>query len=201
MTTIRYLLPKQSRGNVHHHPAVPVAEMPALMEELRALDSTSARALEWTILCAARTGETLGAEWGEIDLDQRIWVVPAERSKTGKPHRVPLSDAAVELLDALPGYQYGLIFTGPKGRLSSMAMLMCIRGLRPGTTVHGMRSAFRNWAAENAVQREVAEACLAHVVAGVEGAYLRSDLLEQRRPVMESWAAFVAGEHPATAEG
>jgi integrase len=190
---VRYLLPKANRKRVRHHPAVPVSEMPALMKELEALNSTSSKALQWTILTACRTSETLGADWSEIDLEKKLWTIPADRMKTGKEHVVPLSTTAISLLEVPTGKGTGLLFPGPKGRLGVMAMLQCLRGLREGSTVHGMRSTFRDWCAEQGISRELAERALAHIVPGVEGAYLRSGLLEQRRPIMQAWADYCTG--------
>jgi len=134
------------------------------MAQLRQNDSTSAKALTFTILTAARTGEVTGARWAEIDLKQKIWTIPAERMKAGREHRVPLSEAAVALLRSLP-HEGNYLFPGPRSGkgLSNMAMLQLLRGIRDdGATVHGFRSSFRDWAADRTdVPREVVEACLA----------------------------------------
>src|SRR5204862_2359459 len=131
-----------------HHKALPFADVPAVMKRLRALSSTSAAALEFTILTAARSGETLGAQWSEFDLDAKVWTVPGQRMKAGKEHRVPLSEATVGILRPLhEARTSNFVFPGAKkGQgLSVMAMAMVLRGLRVGDTVHGFRSSFRDW--------------------------------------------------------
>lgn len=188
-----HLLP--AVGNkVKHHAAVPYVELPGLMVELRNLDSISAKALRFTILTAARTGETIGALWDEVDLAAATWTIPAERMKAGVEHRVALSDEAVELLRTLD--QNGkLVFPGPKDRaLSNMAMLQCLRGIRgTGETVHGMRSAFSTWARDLTNHpRELIEASLAHAIGNsVEQAYSQSDYLAKRRALMADWATYL----------
>ena len=188
-----HLLPAISKvQTVVHHKAVPYDEVPALMAELRKNDSISAKALMFTILTVARTGESTGARWDEIDLDAKVWTVPADRMKSGREHRVPLSDAAIKLLKSIPR-EGRYVFESPTHRrpLSNMAMLQLLRGIRDdGVTVHGFRSSFRDWAAEKTdVPREVVEACLAHAIGdGAELAYKRTDFLEKRRSLMEQWA-------------
>lgn len=174
---------------VKHHPAVPVAEMPALMADLRERKGMSARALEFTILTAARTGETIGAEWSEIDLQSKVWTIPAKRMKSGKEHRVPLSPAALRVIESLTKTS-GLVFP-----VSNMAMLELVRGMKGrGSTVHGFRSSFRVWAAtQTNFPREICEAALAHTVGAVEGAYQREDYLEKRRGLMNAWARWMEG--------
>lgn len=185
---------------IQHHPALAYAEIPAFMAKLRAKDGVSARALEFTILTAARTGETIGAVWDEIDLDAGIWTIPAARMKAGKEHRVPLSDRAVEILrERSASGATGPVFTNAQRRspLSNMAQLMLLRRLtRAGLTVHGFRSTFRDWAAEQTdVPREVAEAALAHALEDkVEAAYRRSDLFEKRRALMAAWGQCCAAQ-------
>ena len=177
---------------VKHHSALPYQEIPGFMAELRARDSLSARALELTILCGTRTGETIGATWGELDLEAKTWTVPAERMKAGREHKIPLADRAVEILSGLPRH-------GKRSfPLSNMAMLELLRGMRPGTTVHGFRSTFRDWAAERTTfAREVAEMALAHTIPdAVERAYRRGDLLAKRAALMQAWAAY-CGKPPA----
>jgi integrase len=197
------LLPAKGKvRRVEHHAALPFAEIPQFMAELRDRDSTSARALEFTILTAARTGETIGAIWDEIDIKARTWTVPAGRMKAGKKHVVPLTDRAVEILDSLP-HKGDYVFPGArKGEpLSNMAMLELVRGMRPGTTVHGLRSAFRDWAAERTnYPNHVVEMALAHAVGDkVEKAYRRGDLFEKRRRLMAEWDRYCAGPLPAGA--
>ena len=160
--------------------------MPALAAELRSLTSISARALEFAVLTAARSGGALGARWDEIDLNRRIWFVPEERIKGRKEHRVPLAPRAVEILDEMAVIQLNeFVFFGAKQRrpLSNMAMLMLLRDLRPGVTVHGFRSAFKDWASEaTRFPDYLSEAALAHASADkVRAAYARSDLFEKRR--------------------
>jgi integrase len=187
------ILPKRQRLTRGHHPAMPFDRVPDFMEKLRAKPSTAARALELTVLCATRTSETLGADWQEIDLVKKLWTIPAERMKAAKEHRIPLSDAAVQLLEALPTRE-GPLFPGRGGEkpLSNMAMDMVLRRIDDSVTVHGFRSTFRDWAGETTdTPREVAEAALAHTVGNnAELAYRRGDALEKRRDLMAKWAAF-----------
>jgi integrase len=180
---------------VRHHPALPWRELPAFMAQLRGNGSSSALALQFTILTACRTGEVLGAQWQEVDLEQAVWVIPAARMKAKREHRVPLPRQAVELLRALPRFEWSpYIFPGAKrGRpLSQMAMLQLVRGMRPGLTVHGFRSTFRDWISEATnFSPELAEQALAHTIGNAtEAAYRRGDLLERRRAMMQAWADF-----------
>ena len=158
-------------------------------------------ALRFVILTAARPGEVLGATWDEIDVDERVWRIPGERMKAGAEHRVPLNDAAIDVLEqVLPlGGGQGLVFPSPIriGRpLSNMTLTKVLRdtGLADRATVHGFRSTFRDWCAETGKPREIAEAALAHTVGGVEGAYFRSDLFERRRTLMNQWSDYVTGK-------
>ncbi len=191
------LLPAPGRvAKSDHHAALPVAEVGAMMRRLRAADGTGARALEFAILTAARSGEVRGATWPEIDLDAKVWTVPAERMKAGKEHRVPLSDAAVALLESLPrekGIDY--VFPAPRGgQLSDMTLTAVLRRLEVPAVPHGFRSTFRDWAAERTnYPREAAEMALAHTIGDkVEAAYRRGDLFEKRRLMMADWATFCA---------
>ena len=173
---------------------MPFVDVPAFVARLRDSSSLSARALEFTILTAARTSAALGAAWSEINLDNRVWSVPANRMKAGNEHRVPLSQAAVDLLGRLE-QQSDLLFPGLKlgGSLSNMAMENLMRRMQAKPyTVHGFRSSFRDWAGEMTnVPRELAEQALAHAVGNeVERAYRRGDALERRRELMERWAEF-----------
>ena len=193
------LLPARSKvRKVKHHAALPYAEIGAFLRELRSREGASARALEFTILTAVRTGESLGAKWTEIDLANRVWIVPAERMKASREHRVPLSEAALELLTRVKEAQEGdVVFPGAySGRpLSNMALLELLRGMGWGrVTTHGFRSTFRDWAAElTSFPSEVVEMALAHAVADqVEAAYRRGDLFHKRRRLMEAWAQFCA---------
>ena len=193
------LLPAKGKvRRVEHHDAMPYDDVPAFMATLREMTSLSARALEFTILTAARTGETIGARWSEIDFRTEVWTVPGERTKSGREHRVPLSGRAVALLNSLPREEGNdHVFIGArKGKgLSNMAMLELLRGMDGnGLTVHGFRSSFRDWAGEQTNHpREVAEAALAHVVKDqTEAAYRRGDALEKRRKLMQAWAGYCA---------
>jgi integrase len=192
-----HLLPTRSKmQRVKHHAAMPYTEVAAFMAALRKCDDKSARALEFTILTAARTGESLGATWGEIDLQNKVWTAPPERMKAGKEHRVPLSAPAVALLGSLDrDRRSDFLFPGAKpGRpLSDMAMSMLLRRMGLGDiTIHGFRSTFRDWAAElTNFPREVVEMGLAHAIpSAVEAAYRRGDLLEKRRRLMEEWGDY-----------
>lgn len=189
------LLPRQ-RAKVEHHAAMPYADVPALIETLAAAEPVSGNlALRFTILTAARSGEVRGAIWDEIDLEGRTWTIPAERMKADRKHRVPLSGAAVSLLkQARKAFgDAGLVFPAREGKpLSDMTLTAALRRRKLPYTVHGFRSSFRDWCSEQGVSRELAERCLAHAVKdATEAAYLRTDALEQRRPVMQKWAAFV----------
>jgi integrase len=180
---------------VRHHPALPFTELPAFMSDLRERDSVSARALEFTILTAARTSETIGAKWSEIDLDEAVWTVPADRMKAGKEHEVPLSKRALSVLKDLPREHGGYVFMGAKAKspLSNMAMLELLRGMNgSGLTVHGFRSTFRDWAGDRTnFARDVIEHALAHKIKDkAEAAYRRSAALEKRRKLMEAWAQY-----------
>jgi integrase len=193
---LKELLPAKSKvAPVAHHGAVPYKDMPSLMVELRAKAGISARALEFTILNASRTGEVIGAKWNEIDVGARVWNVPASRMKSGRPHAVPLADRALSILAELP-HDGDYVFMGArKGEpLSNMAMLELLRGMRgKGVTVHGTaRSSFRDWAGnETNFARELAEHALAHVIGDkAEQAYRRSDALQKRRKLMDAWAAY-----------
>jgi integrase len=189
------LLPTRRKvRKVEHHTALPYAELPAFMADLRKQEGTGARALEFTILTAARTGEALGATWAEIDFEGRLWTIPGERMKAGREHRVPLSDAAravLEEMNAIRSSEH--VFPGAKiGRpLSDMTMVLHRMG-RSNLTVHGFRSAFSDWCAERtAFPSEVREMALAHAVGDkVEAAYRRGDLFEKRVDLMRTWARF-----------
>jgi integrase len=190
------LLPKRQRLARGHHAAMPFVDVPVFVERLREVEGVSARALEFTILTAARSGEVLGARWSEIDLDAKVWTVSAGRMKAAREHRVPLSERAVEILSAIAAVKIGdYAFPGAKrgSPLSVMALTMVMRRSGVGHfTVHGFRSAFRDWAGERTnFPREIAEAALAHVVGdATERAYRRGDALEKRRALMEAWGRF-----------
>ena len=200
------LLPKKSKlRKVRHQPAMPYTVVPAFMGELRTRDSISARALEFTILAAVRTSETVHATWDEIDHAAKAWTVPANRIKAERDHRVPLSERALAILKAVPRDKGNphIFIGGRKGKgLSNMAMLELLRDMEGnGCTVHGFRSSFRDWAAEQTnYPRELAEVALAHALKDkTEAAYQRGDLLEKRRRMMRAWARYCGS--PAHADG
>jgi len=179
-----------------HHAALPVDDVGAFMKRLREADGTAAKALEFAILTAARSGEVRGAIWREIDLDGATWTIPAARMKAGREHRVPLSPAAVKLLKSLPGGHKGdLLFPAPRGgKLSDMTLTAVLRRMEVPAVPHGFRSTFRDWASERTnYPNEVCEMALAHAIGDkVEAAYRRGDLFEKRRHMMNDWAAFCA---------
>lgn len=195
------LPPPRRVAHTEHHAALPWRQAPSFMVQLREQRGMAARALEFTILTAARTGETLGATWSEIDLKTATWTVPKARMKALRVHRVPLAPAVVDILRELPfsdgGASHGEQWVFPGGRqgraLSNMSMAMLLRRMgRVDLTVHGFRSCFRDWCAEATDHpREVAEQALAHVLpSAVEAAYRRGDLLEKRRKLMLDWAEY-----------
>ncbi|MDE2368510.1 MAG: integrase arm-type DNA-binding domain-containing protein [Burkholderiales bacterium] len=190
------LLPKPSKVNkAEHHAALPIGDVGAFMVRLRAAEGMGARALEFTILTAARSGEARGATWAEIDLEAKLWTVPGERMKAGKEHRVPLSAEALALLKSLPRMAGSeLVFPAPRGgMLSDMTLAAVLRRMEVPAVPHGFRSTFRDWAAERtAYPRDVAEMALAHAIGDkVEAAYRRGDLFEKRRLMMADWAQFL----------
>ncbi len=190
------LLPGQNKAKrVKHHAALRYDETPTFMASLRGNESISARALEFTILCATRTGETIGALWSEINFALKLWTIPGVRMKSGREHRVPLCDRALEILKTIPR-ENSFIFPGAKldCPLSNMAMLELLKGLKPELTVHGFRSTFKDWTTETTnYPNIVSEAALAHVVDDkTEAAYRRGDLFEKRRRLMRDWAKFCA---------
>lgn len=177
---------------VQHFAALPWQDVGAFMADLRQQDGMAARALEFAILTACRSGEARGARWREIDFDAALWIVPAERMKAKREHRVPLSTQALALLRRLPRVDE-LVFPGRGGRpLSDMSLTAVLRRMGRDVTVHGFRSSFRDWAAEaTAYPREVAEHALAHRLPDkTEAAYQRGDLIEKRRRLMQDWADF-----------
>ena len=216
------LLPNPKKiGERAHHAAMPYAALPAFMEKLKATPGVGARALRFVILTAARSGEVFGMTFDEVELDVPkngsaatwpgpTWVVPGSRMKMGKQHDVPLSPAAIAILrDQLEtrGPKQTCVFESPVAQgskvhrdgahqpLSPMALVMLMRRLGAGVTVHGMRAAFRSWCADTGVAFEVAEACLSHAPGNaVVQAYQRSNMLERRRPVMAAWSNFLEGK-------
>lgn len=203
------LLPSRNKvRKVEHHAALAYPEIGGFIASLRQQEGIAAQALEFTILTAARTGEVIGATWGEIDLTAKMWVIPASRMKAGREHRVPLSARAVEIVAAmkkLAGDEVSSkapVFPSAKpGKpLSNMAFLMLLRRMsRDDVTAHGFRSTFRDWCAERtSFPGDVAEMALAHHVSDkVEAAYRRGDLFEKRRRLMDEWAKFCGTMPPA----
>ena len=190
------LLPRPSLvARVKHHPALPYTEVGAFMQQLREDPGVASRALEFTILTAARTNEVIQASWSEFDIDLRTWVVPAERMKSKREHRVPLSDVAVAALKAVKGRSKRYVFPGHKrgSHLSNAAMMQVLKRLeQTGITVHGFRSTFRDWCAESTnYPADVAEMALAHTLRDkTEAAYRRGDLFEKRTRLMADWARY-----------
>lgn len=193
------ILPSKSKLTRGHHAAMGYNDVPGFVSLLREHDGISAKALEFLILNANRTGEVLGAKWDEVDMVAKIWTIPGERMKSGREHRVPLSEAALSVLHRLHNQRFGdnpYIFPGQKKDrpLSNMSLTMVIRRMKiEGVTVHGFRSAFRDWAGDKtSFPREVAEAALAHTVGDeTERAYRRSDAIEKRRKLMDAWEKYI----------
>lgn len=193
---LEHRLPKAVSASRGHHAALSYDEVPGAIAQIRSIGTVAARALEMTILTACRTSEVLEAKWCEIDLEARVWIIPADRMKAGKQHRVPLSSDVLNCLRKLDRVD-DLVFPGKGGAkpLSNMAMAMVLRRLGIEATVHGFRSSFRDWAGDATdTPREVAEAALAHSIGnGAEQAYRRGDALEKRRALMEQWAVYCRG--------
>jgi integrase len=194
---LEHVLPRQSAvRKVEHHPALPYADVPAFIANLKTHKaSVAASALLFGILTASRSNEVVGARWSEIDLKQRVWTVPAERMKGSRQHRVPLSDAAVALLRDLPREDgNGFVFIGarPGAALSAKALGRLLARMKVDAVPHGFRSSFRTWAAEQTnFPREVAEQALAHAISDkVEASYKRTTLLDKRRQLMTQWSKF-----------
>jgi len=193
------LLPKKSKiAKVVGHAALDYREVGDFMPKLRAAEGVGARALEFVILCAARSGEVRGMRWAEVDLDEGVWTVPAERMKARAEHRVPLTARAVEMLRSMlpTSGEVGpeaLVFPGMKAKpLSDMSLGAVLKRMKVDATVHGFRSTFRTWAAETAAYpRELCEVALAHTVGSkVEQTYQRGDLFDKRRRLMADWADY-----------
>ncbi len=188
-------LPKASKlAKVKHHAAVPVGQMAAFMARMKAQPGIGARALEFAILTAARSGEVRGLTWFELNLHAGLWTVPAQRMKAGREHRVPLSGPAIALLRGLRAGAAGdLVFPGLRGPLSDMSLTAVLRRMNVAATAHGFRSSFRDWVSEHTNHPgEVAEMALAHAVGDkVEAAYRRGDLFDKRVSLMADWAAFL----------
>jgi len=175
-----------------HHSALPFIEINSFIEQLRTQDGIAAKCLEFTILTAARTGESIGATWAEIDLNAKTWTIPADRMKADKEHKVPLTNQALKVLNEMAAIRFNdYVFPSTKKGLSNMAMLTLLKRMeRTDITVHGFRSTFRDWAAETtAYPSEVVEMALAHTIKNqTEAAYRRGDLFEKRSRLMEAWA-------------
>ncbi len=213
---IAQILPARAKLTRGHHPALPYEQLPAFIADLRKRDAMAALALEFTILTGARSDETYGANWSEVDLDKGAWHIPATRMKGGKDHRVPLSARALEILETVRPLGAELLFPGSRGgKLSSMAMAMLLRRMHEAdlkrggegyfdpkqnrkATVHGFRSSFRDWADERTgFAHEMKEMALAHTVGNkAEAAYRRGDMFEKRRRLMDDWATY-CGTIPA----
>lgn len=214
--SLKYRLPNVSRlKRTQHHPALPWQSVPAFLEALQSKSGTAAKALIFCILTATRSGEVRGAVWREIDMEKGIWTIPAERMKGGREHRVPLSEAAVEILRQVFPLASGsddFVFQSTRGgkMLSDMALSELVRGMNEGTpsgwraadgrrvVVHGFRSTFRDWCEEaTSTPRAVSEAALAHVIENkVEAAYHRTDHFAKRRVLMEKWGEFCLSGEP-----
>lgn len=194
------VLPKPTKlKNVEHFAAVPIDEAPALLAAIRQRRGTAARAVEFLLLTAARSGEVRGADWSEIDLKARRWTIPASRMKAGKEHVVPLPNAAVAMLEAMPARD-GLLFPSPRGKvLSPEALVAVLRRCGRQETVHGLRSTFRDWTSERTnYAHEVAEQALAHTIPNAtEKAYRRGTLLAKRARLMTDWQRFLDNPTPA----
>ncbi|MFN4274532.1 MAG: tyrosine-type recombinase/integrase [Aliihoeflea sp.] len=191
---LAHLLPPLSRvQKIEPHAAVPYVDVPEVVARLREMTTTGSKALMFTILTAARTGETIGATWDEVDIEGKLWTVPAERMKAGREHQVPLAAPTIELLESLPREGAHLFPGARRPTLSNMTMLKSLRSIRDdGATTHGFRSAFSTWAREQTdYSPEVIEAALAHKQPDkVVAAYARTTYLDRRRALMEDWAAF-----------
>jgi len=188
------VLPKPSKVNDRQHfEAVPIDETPGFLLRLQTISGASARALEFSVLTVARTGSVRAATWGQIDLEGRVWNIPGANMKAGRPHRVPLSDRAIEVLQALPRFEgVDWVFPGRGGMLSDMSLTQTMRRLGLTAVPHGFRSTFSDWCAERtATPAEVREMALAHAIGDqTEAAYRRGDLFEKRRALMDEWAQF-----------
>jgi integrase len=196
---LRHLLPART-APVKHHAALDYREVAAFMADLRQLAEPKSYALQFCILTATRSAETIGAKWAEVDLAEKLWTIPGARTKSGREHRVPLASSAIAVLDKAAAVRRSdFVFPGtkPNQPLGSTVFLFLLRRMGRGEiTAHGFRSSFRDWCGDvSGVSREVAEAALGHVVGGeVELAYRRGDALEKRRLLMDAWAAHCDGQ-------
>lgn len=185
--------PKKIKNETHHK-AVPVNDIGAFMQRLKKQNGTASKALEFLILTAARSGEVRGAKWSEIDFEKSVWSIPAERMKSKKPHNVPLSGQAYKLLKSIvPVVGNDLVFPSPMDKvLSDMTLTAVMRRMEVDAVPHGFRSTFRDWCADKTnYPRDMAEFALAHALnSKTEAAYLRTDMLEKRRNMMQEWADY-----------
>jgi integrase len=185
-----HLLPRRAKvAPVQHHPALPYREVPPFMDMLRQQDNMAAKCLEFTILCACRSGEAIGAVWSEINWETRTWTIPSGRTKAAREHRVPLSEPAIRLLRSLTR-QGEYVFPGQHGPQSDTTLRALLKRMNVAATAHGFRASFSTWAREcTSFPRELVEAALGHAVGDVvERSYQRGDALERRRELMEAWA-------------
>jgi integrase len=200
---LKFMLAAPTRvASVVHHPAMPYAKVPEFLARLRKCETPVCRALEFLILCAARTGEVRDAVWSEVDLENKTWTIPERRMKGGREHRVPLSSRACEILRAtyrLKGCPY--VFVGEGGRLGELALANLLRRMAPGVTVHGYRASFKTWCEERtSFPSHIIELSLAHKVhTDVEKSYLRSDLIDKRARLMQAWCDYLVNP-PAAGE-
>jgi len=193
------LLPARQKLTRGHHAAMAWKDLPAFLRALRGREGASARALEFTVLTAARSGEVRGATWAEIDLDTKLWRIPAQRMKAGREHVVPLTAGALAVLEAVKpltgGKPDAAIFPGKRNQpLSDMSLSAVLRRMKIAmdkASVHGFRSAFRDWAGDaTGFEREIVEAALAHTLGAVERAYRRGSAIERRRALMAAWETY-----------
>jgi integrase len=199
------VLPKPRKlAKVKHHPALPIDKLPGFLADLREREGVAAKALEFLILTATRSGEVRGATWGEIDFNANTWTIPGERMKASKEHVIPLSPDAVKLLQALPRMKdCNYVFPSARGvQLSDMALSSVCRRMKVDAVPHGFRSTFRDWCAERThYPNEVAEMALAHTISNaVEKAYRRGDLILKRTRLMNDWAKFCNTPHKPDGE-
>jgi integrase len=196
---LKHLLPARAKLTRGHHAALPYNDLPGFMARLRKQLGVAARALEFAILTAARSNEARGAMWDEVDVQGKVWIVPASRMKAHREHRVPLSDRAIATLGEMgKAGRTGLIFPGLReGPLSDASLGAVLKRMEVDVTVHGFRSTFKDWAREcTSFQNELSEAALAHVIGDkVEAAYARGDVLERRRELMDAWAVHCGATH------
>ncbi|MBO3760038.1 site-specific integrase [Ciceribacter sp. L1K22] len=196
---LEHVMHKPNAVGKNHHPAMPYSNVPAFMKKLSGVSGVSARALEFAILTCSRSGEARGAVWTEVDFKSKVWTIPAVRMKGGKQHRVPLSPPAIALLKEMKEQSVNeYVFPGVRDKrpLSDASLAKALRSAGgTAVTVHGFRSTFRDWATEAAhAPREIAEAALAHAVGDVvERSYARSDALDRRRTLMDTWAQHCIG--------